>query len=346
MQDDVSLAPADPEAAGRERPNEHTSTSDHFSISAKQTRDQECMDGGKDEQITHPKTAVNNGDNFQFKGAASRLKSSGDEQQQQQQHGTRETCSICLEAITERAVAVPCNHLTFDFICLVSWLQERSHCPLCNAAITEVQYDFRGPEDFKRYRISTPEPKKGNESTFERSRRRRGQDFISRRSQRWFPQSEQAGSSGDDPALERRRRVYRDRMFSLHVGANRISQYRDFTPQDFAASRELQSRTRMFLRRELRVFTFLDTASAPRGGNREFLLEYVVAVLKSNEPKGADGHAEDLLADYLGRENVRLLLHELEAWLRSSFTTLSDWDQQVQYAGEVGNGTEVKRGVV
>ena len=134
-------------------------------------------------------------------------------------------------------------------------------------------------------------------------------------------------------------------MFSLHVGANRVSQYKDFTAHEFATSARLQSAARMFLRRELRVFTFLDTVPAPRGGNREFLLEYIVAVLKSNELKGANGHAENLVADYLGRENARLLLHELEAWLRSPYTTLHDWDRHVQYATEV-NVTETKSAVV
>jgi hypothetical protein len=88
----------------------------------------------------------------------------------------------------------------------------------------------------------------------------------------------------------------------------------------------------MFLRRELQVFSFLNTAAAPRGGNREFLLEYIVAILKTNELKGASGHAEDLLTDYLGRGNAKLLLHELEAWLRSPCTTLGDWDSHVQYS--------------
>jgi hypothetical protein len=88
----------------------------------------------------------------------------------------------------------------------------------------------------------------------------------------------------------------------------------------------------MFLRRELQVFSFLNTAAAPRGGNREFLLEYIVAILKTNELKGASGHAEDLLTDYLGRGNAKLLLHELEAWLRSPYTTLGDWDSHVQYS--------------
>ncbi len=40
-------------------------------------------------------------------------------------------CVICLDAVSERAVASPCRHQNFDFLCLVSWLQERSACPLC-----------------------------------------------------------------------------------------------------------------------------------------------------------------------------------------------------------------------
>lgn len=40
-------------------------------------------------------------------------------------------CVICLDSISERAVVCPCRHHSFDFLCLVSWLQERSTCPLC-----------------------------------------------------------------------------------------------------------------------------------------------------------------------------------------------------------------------
>lgn len=40
-------------------------------------------------------------------------------------------CVICLESVTEPGVTVPCNHANFDFICLVSWLEERPNCPLC-----------------------------------------------------------------------------------------------------------------------------------------------------------------------------------------------------------------------
>ena len=44
---------------------------------------------------------------------------------------TLDPCVICLEAVSERAIAVPCKHENFDFLCLVSWLQERPTCPLC-----------------------------------------------------------------------------------------------------------------------------------------------------------------------------------------------------------------------
>ena len=40
-------------------------------------------------------------------------------------------CVICLESVTEPAIAVPCGHANFDFICLVSWLETRPCCPLC-----------------------------------------------------------------------------------------------------------------------------------------------------------------------------------------------------------------------
>ena len=285
-----------------------------------------CMDGVDGSQQTE--TVIIDGENFKIRGAATRAQDNGKGKKDVQ----TETCTICLEVISERAVAVPCNHLSFDFLCLVSWLQERSTCPLCNGVVAEVQYDFRSPEDYKTYRVPQPEAEKRHESAFERSRRRRGQNFIQRRTQRWDRRMEQGPATNEDPALERRRRVYREKLFSLHVGANRISQHRDFTPQDFADSSHLQSRARMFLRRELKVFSFLDTAAAPRGGNREFLIEYIVAILKMNELKGASGHAEELLADYLGRSNAKLLLHELEAWLRSPYIALDAWDRHVQYA--------------
>lgn len=40
-------------------------------------------------------------------------------------------CVICLDVVSERAFASPCHHHSFDFLCLVNWLQERPACPLC-----------------------------------------------------------------------------------------------------------------------------------------------------------------------------------------------------------------------
>jgi hypothetical protein len=42
-----------------------------------------------------------------------------------------DACVICLSDIAERATTVPCKHDNFDFLCLASWLQNRSTCPLC-----------------------------------------------------------------------------------------------------------------------------------------------------------------------------------------------------------------------
>ncbi|KAF4126147.1 E3 ubiquitin-protein ligase Topors [Geosmithia morbida] len=68
--------------------------------------------------------------------------------------------------------------------------------------------------------------------------------------------------------------------------------------------------------------------------NAEFLLEYVVAILKTVDLMGSAGQAENMVAEYIGRETARVFLHELRSWLRSPFTRLEEWDRLVQYAGE------------
>ena len=47
--------------------------------------------------------------------------------------GWTDPCVICLDSISEKAAAFPCRHEDFDFLCLLSWLQERSTCPLCQS---------------------------------------------------------------------------------------------------------------------------------------------------------------------------------------------------------------------
>jgi hypothetical protein len=75
-----------------------------------------------------------------------------------------------------------------------------------------------------------------------------------------------------------------------------------------------------------------------RGNNAEFLLEYVIAILRTVDIKGSAGQAEELLRDFLGRDNARLFLHELQAWLRSPYTSLEDWDRHVQYEDSTPGG--------
>jgi hypothetical protein len=146
----------------------------------------------------------------------------------------------------------------------------------------------------------------------------------------------------EDAAIRKRREVYQRQLYSLHMGSNPLSGYRDMTPQIIASSPDLQSRARTFIRRELRVFSFLnpDTAGSSThppttSSNTEFLLSYIVSILKMVEMKASNGHAENLLTEFLGRDNSRLFLHELQAWLRSPFTKLKEWDQDVQYREEL-----------
>lgn len=144
--------------------------------------------------------------------------------------------------------------------------------------------------------------------------------------------------------------MYRDNLYSMHIGTNRISKYRNFTPTSFAASATLQSRARKWIRRELQVFEFLSpdypssttnlssTTTSNRflvSNNVEALLEYIILILKKVQIKGADGRAEDLVQEVLGRENARLFLHELGGWLRAPYHTLEEWDGVVQYAVEM-----------
>ena len=93
----------------------------------------------------------------------------------------------------------------------------------------------------------------------------------------------------------------------------------------------------MWIRRELQVFGFLDSGTSSgegltrRANNAEFLLEYIVAILKTVDIKGSGGQAEDMLQEFLGRDNTRLFLHELRAWLRSPYLSLEAWDRNIQY---------------
>nr|OQO15503.1 hypothetical protein B0A51_16914 [Rachicladosporium sp. CCFEE 5018] len=234
-----------------------------------------------------------------------------------------DTCTICLQGITDRAVTVPCNHLSFDFPCLAQWLRNNTTCPLCKAEVDVVQYAWRGPDDYKTFEV--------------RRRDSRGKRKVLENLERVASASrthhdEELPIIPEHPAVARRRRVYAEQTFSLHIGRNKRSGYTDFTAAVFAASADLQRRARTFLRRELQIFEVPPQGRlAAQQARRDWLMEYIIAILKVNEVKAADGHAGTLVAEILGQGNAGLLLHELTAWLRSPFDGLEAWDGGVQY---------------
>jgi hypothetical protein len=244
-------------------------------------------------------------------------------------------CVICLDRITEQAEANPCRHKSFDFLCLLNWFEQRTTCPLCKAEVVRVHYDFTADHRYKVYKVPqqaalapavTPIFRRYGTSRRHGSHQSR-QSFVLR--------SQETAHE----VIQRRRQIYRDNLYSLHVGSNRISRFRDLAPQLFNSDTELVSRARKWIRRELQVFEFLSgdatESSNPttlrRANNAEFLLEYIIAILKTVDTQGSGGQAEDMLQEFLGRENTRLFLHELRAWLRSPFMSLEDWDRAVQY---------------
>lgn len=242
-------------------------------------------------------------------------------------------CVICLERISEPAIARPCQHESFDFLCLVTWLQEQPFCPLCKAEIKTVQYKSAEDGLSKTYTVPTNAPSNAPNLSSQRNYDHRGnREYRSRR------QTSLRSPPTQNEALLRRRYIYRNQLYSLHVGSNRLSRFKDLTPQMFSSDAELVSRARNWIRRELKVFEFLSpdnsTGSDRRANNAEFLLEYIVAILKTVDTQSSGGQAEDMIQEFLGREATRLFLHELRAWLRSPYTSLEIWDRKVQYKEE------------
>lgn len=211
--------------------------------------------------------------------------------------------------------------------------------------MTSVKYDLDNRDGPKIYQLPPPAAAAARpvQANVRRPQFRRGpRPYPPRHAQPPRP------AEPNDPLL-RRRHIYRHQLYSLRVGSNRLSRYRELTPEQFNRDDELVSRARKWIRRELRVFSFLNPDSEEESGpervaragqqrlesrranNAEFLLEYIIAILRTVDMKGPAGQAEELLRDFIGRENARLFLHELQAWLRSPYTSLEDWDRNVQY---------------
>lgn len=268
----------------------------------------------------------------------------------------RDCCVICLGDIEEACEARPCQHAHFDYLCLLTWLDQRKSCPLCKVVVTEVRHNFSAKrEGWDTYKVpealASPPPAAQaapdlrSRSFVPRQRAYRDRPLLRPRPRDW--------SHRKGEPLRQRRHVYQNRLFSLHVGTRRRTPHYDLTPASFVNNPDLVSRARMFLRRELQVFEFLSSASdedtrpvavgSAGGGasndrraqrrlaNVEFVLEYIISILKTVDTQGSMGQAEALITPFLGREHTQLLLHELRAFLRSPYITLESWDRNVQY---------------
>ncbi|KAL7820831.1 hypothetical protein V8C26DRAFT_369677 [Trichoderma gracile] len=259
-------------------------------------------------------------------------------------------CVICLDAVSDACELVPCGHDSFDYVCVLNWLYDNPLCPLCKRDVNKVR---RGPPERRESTVIEPKPRPPEASSSTRTYTH--QSPFPRPRRRIYRTPRITDDVRDaERALAHRRDVYLHKRFSKHVGSNRLSLYRELTPRLFCSDEALVSRARMWIRRELQVFSFLSAddssasaASGSRSGdgnegaaaqvarrranNAEFLLEYIIAILKTVDIMGSAGQAEDMISEFLGRDNARLFLHELRSWLRSPFTKLEDWDRAVQY---------------
>lgn len=239
-----------------------------------------------------------------------------------------ECCIICLSDLTEQCEAQPCRHNNFDFLCLITWLHQQTTCPLCKSAVKEVRYELS--HDEKRGKIY-----KVDENLLPSPPVPRANDGREH--------SEHAQLSYENEAIRRRCYIYRHNLYSLHNGSNErqhgSNSYRELFPQLFRTETRLSQRARRWLRRELLVFEYLNMSSnelgplhRPRSSNSEYLLEYIIAILKNIDIQSSTGQAEDMITEFLGRKSARLLIHELKNWLRSSYNSLNAWDRNVQYS--------------
>lgn len=247
-------------------------------------------------------------------------------------------CVICLELVAEEAVALPCRHNYFHFTCLATWLQQNRACPLCKVEVSSVRYHDAKLQSSSVFHLPTSIPSQSSQS----SRGHHRQRVHRRPGHRSHYAPRIPESTADDQELQIRRRVYEHQLYSLYVGNNRISRYRNITPALIRSDLTLIPRAKRWIRRELRALDpFEQFAVIHRSTrvmsrstefrNNEFLLEYIIAILKHIDLKGSAGQAEVLLSEHLGSGNARIFLHELENWLRSPFERLDEWDNYVQY---------------
>lgn len=115
-------------------------------------------------------------------------------------------CVICLEGISEPCNALPCAHANFDFLCLLSWLEQRPSCPLCKATVQQVRYrDAHAAERLFPVSATTDTP----------PTQTRDQPIPRPRRRRRTPSPD--GLTRPADAIAFRRDIYRHNLYSLRT---------------------------------------------------------------------------------------------------------------------------------
>jgi E3 ubiquitin-protein ligase Topors len=245
-------------------------------------------------------------------------------------------CSICLQAIVDRALIPGCSH-EFCFECLMMWSDQSRRCPLCAQNIGDyLIHHIRSSYDYQKHFLpplrTSPRPLSRTDGT-------RIAPVTHRRRERvWGSRDRSARHEADalQRAVSRRRWIYQHDLYAKHVASNKYTRYRPYpTPAQFTASQDLISRMTVFLRRELLVWPNADV---------EFLVTFVISLVKSIDIRSEN--AIKLLAEFLDMDtqyvagerhvNAEHFAHEIYCYLRSPYRDLGVYDSVVQYDTPTG----------
>ncbi|KAL1923408.1 uncharacterized protein VTP21DRAFT_8388 [Calcarisporiella thermophila] len=229
-----------------------------------------------------------------------------------------ETCSICLQIYQDKSLLNSCFH-AFCFACILQWIEyaRRARCPLCVQPFEYILHDVKSELDYKKYWV--PEFKTESElrQPIDRSRRPNQYRRFQRRWQE--PIEERQLSKTQQEAVERRRYIYRHKLFAMHIGSNRYSKYREVSPTYFSSHPEAIRRLVPWIRRDLQAILEEE--------NAEIVREYVIAVLKTHDLRTES--ALELLRPFL-EPYTEHFVHELVAFARSPLE-IRAYDITVQY---------------
>lgn len=226
-------------------------------------------------------------------------------------------CVICLDDVVEPCQLCPCGHRNFHFSCIHTWLLGCAGraCPVCKAPVARADHGRQ------KYVYDSHDPIRATAARPHVDPPLRVLALAEVHHDASPPRRRPSRAAATEPAgLAFRRIVYRRLLYSMHIGSNPVSRYRELTRDAFRHDQELLRRTRAFLRRELRVFGWLATPDGRhetmplarsfqdrrRATTCEKLLGHIVRLLQSFELRGSDGCVEDDLTTHLGRQNTRL----------------------------------------